>query len=464
MMQTKRKQMFLQLYDHTGFERKLEALALKGWKLEKCGGILGWKFRKIEPAKLRYKVVYFPDASEFDPAPDDRQAEYIELCDKSGWEYIDHSAQMLIFCTKYPYATPIETDAMMQVETIHKAMKKSYLPGQIGLLALAVLQMLLCAARWRREPVNMLLFDGLLMSYVSYILLGVLCAYHLVQYFLWRRKALVAAEDGEFVETKGRNFFEKISLVILAAWFIPWLISLSDDAYLLRVALMTFAVLVGMIALVNGTKVLMQKMEFDAETTRIATWSAVLLGTVMAIGILLFGIFDWPAAPSAQKEGYVTTYEYLGRTHYIYDDPIPLTLEQLGIDAEYENRSRVQDVTKSMLITVYNGQEVAPWGMPVQNLPELYYTITIPKLNLLLDACVEDVLNDRRIDNLYGISREVDGELWQAKCVFERVQEENSNVHYTVVWEDRILEILLPMSPNDEQIHVIIEHLKTYNP
>ena len=69
MIQTKRKQMFLQLYDHTGFERQLEALALKGWKLEKCGGFLGWKFRKIEPAKLRYKVVYFPDASEFDPAP-----------------------------------------------------------------------------------------------------------------------------------------------------------------------------------------------------------------------------------------------------------------------------------------------------------------------------------------------------------------------------------------------------------
>ena len=29
MMKTKRKQMLLQLYDHTGFERKLEALALR---------------------------------------------------------------------------------------------------------------------------------------------------------------------------------------------------------------------------------------------------------------------------------------------------------------------------------------------------------------------------------------------------------------------------------------------------
>ena len=117
MMQTKRKQMLLQLYDHTGFERKLEQMARKGWKLEQCGTFLGWKFRRIEPTELRYKVVYFPDASEFDPKPGDKQAEFMELCDQSGWEYIDHTAQMLIFCTPYPYATPIETHAMMQVET-----------------------------------------------------------------------------------------------------------------------------------------------------------------------------------------------------------------------------------------------------------------------------------------------------------------------------------------------------------
>ena len=61
--------MLLQLYDHTGFERKLE----------QCGTFLGWKFRRIEPTELRYKVVYFPDASEFDPKPGDKQAEFMEL-------------------------------------------------------------------------------------------------------------------------------------------------------------------------------------------------------------------------------------------------------------------------------------------------------------------------------------------------------------------------------------------------
>ena len=147
MMPTKRKQMLLQLYDHTGFERKLEQMALKGLKLEKCGTFLGWKFRRIEPTALRYKVVYFPDASEFDPELMTKQREFIELCEQSGWEYIDSIGQMMVFCTAYPFATAIETDAMLQVETVHKAMKKSFLPGQFGLLAVAILQLLIFGYR-----------------------------------------------------------------------------------------------------------------------------------------------------------------------------------------------------------------------------------------------------------------------------------------------------------------------------
>ena len=464
MMQTKRKQMFLQLYDHTGFERKLEALALKGWKLEKCGGFLGWKFRKIEPAKLRYKVVYFPDASEFDPAPGDRQAEFMELCDQSGWEYIDHSAQMLIFCTGYPYATPIETDAMMQVETVHKAMKKSYLPGQIGLLALAILQLLIFAHRWQREPVNMLLFDGLIMSYVSYILLGVLCAYHLVQYFLWRRKALAAAEDGEFVETKGRTLLEKISLVILAAWFVPWLISLSDDAYLLRVALLTFAVLLGMLLLVNGTKILMQKLNVSAETNRTISWLMVFLTTLIAIVVIMGSIMSDVGERNDAGKPHVATYEFAGSTHYVYDDPIPLTLEDLGIDADYENRSRVQDVTESMLITVYNGQEIAPWGSPAENPPELYYTITIPRFKGLVEHCAEDILDDKRILNLYGIPEPCDPDIWQAEEAYLSAGGNGDVSYYTVVYDDRILEICFPTIPTAEQIEIAVNVLRDYQP
>ena len=147
----------------------------------------------------------------------------------------------------------------------------------------------------------------------------------------------------------------------------------------------------------------------------------------------------------------------------MYDDPIPLTLDGLGIEADYEKRSRVHDVTRSALITVYNGQEIAPWGAET-GLPELYYTLTIPRMKMLMDVCAKDILDDRRVRSLYGEYKEVDTSLWQATQVFLRTVEENEGVHYTVIWSDRIMELLLPAPPTDAQIQTIAERLKTYKP
>lgn len=463
MMQTKRKQMLLQLYDHTGFERKLEAMALQGWKLEQCGTFLGWKFRRIEPTALRYKVVYFPEASEYDPEPGDKQAEFMELCDRSGWEYIDHSAQMLIFCTAYPYATPIETDAMLQVETVHKAMKKSFLPGQIGLLVLAFLELVLLGYRLHREFLNVMTFDGLLVAFAAYIIMGLMCAYHLGSYFLWRRKALAAAEDGDFVETRGNNWFEKLCLIILTVIFGAWMMSISHDAYLVRVAFVTFGVILGMLLFVNGGKLLMQKLGYDADTNRTVSILLVVVGTIGMILILFHFITDINYDDGNEKP-YADTYEYAGRTHYIYDDPIPLTLEDLGISADYEHRSRAEDVTKSMLITVYNGQEIAPWGTPVENPPELYYTVTIPRFEGMVEPCAEDILDDKRILNLYGIPEACDPTVWEAEAAYLSAGGNGDVAYFTLIYADRVVEIAFPEMPTAEQIKIAVDALKTYEP
>ena len=465
MMQTKRKQMFLQLYDHTGFERRLEQLALKGWKLEKCGTFLGWKFRKIEPTALRYKVVYFPEASEYDPQPGDKQAEFMELCEQSGWEYIDHAAQMLIFCTKYPFATPIETDAMMQVETVHKAMKKNYLPGQIGLLVLSIFQLVLFGYRLKHEFMYAIMYDGLLVSYFAYFIMALLCVHHLAGYFLWRRKALAAAEDGIFVETKGSNVIERLSLLALFGVLGIWLVSISDDVYLSRVALMTFVAIVAVIAIANGAKLLMQKLGIEAGTNRIATTFLIFGGMIVALFAVVFGGI-WPSYDdSLQETDYLTTYEYVGITHYVYDYPIPLTLEMLGIEADYEYRSRFQDVTESMLITVYNGQELAPWGTPVKDPPEIYYTLTIPRFKGMIERIAEEVMDDNRIHGLYGEFVSIDAAPWGAEEAYVSVDENGvETCYYTLIYPNRIVEIKLPCVPTAEQIGIITDALCEYEP
>lgn len=55
-------------YDHAGIVRHLEDMARQGWQLEKAGSVF-WTYRRCKPTELRYAVVYFSKASQFDPEP-----------------------------------------------------------------------------------------------------------------------------------------------------------------------------------------------------------------------------------------------------------------------------------------------------------------------------------------------------------------------------------------------------------
>ena len=53
-------------YDHTGLERHLEKMAANGWMLESVG-TYALRYRRCEPKKLRFAVVYYPKTDSFCP-------------------------------------------------------------------------------------------------------------------------------------------------------------------------------------------------------------------------------------------------------------------------------------------------------------------------------------------------------------------------------------------------------------
>ena len=53
-------------YDHTGLERHLEKMATNGWMLESVG-TYALRYRRCEPKKLRFAVVYYPKTDSFCP-------------------------------------------------------------------------------------------------------------------------------------------------------------------------------------------------------------------------------------------------------------------------------------------------------------------------------------------------------------------------------------------------------------
>ena len=72
MKETKRCFADFSFYDPPAIQQKLEDMAAQGWMFHKPGRFL-WTYRQITPQKLRFAVTYFPDASDFDPAPTEAQ-------------------------------------------------------------------------------------------------------------------------------------------------------------------------------------------------------------------------------------------------------------------------------------------------------------------------------------------------------------------------------------------------------
>ncbi|MEI3348987.1 MAG: DUF2812 domain-containing protein [Dysosmobacter sp.] len=183
MKNTKRELVFYSFYDFTGLASHLEAMAAKGWLAEKIG-TLSIRYRRIQPQTLRFAVTYFPDASEFDAAPTSGQEVFRDYCAQAGWEFAFQWAQMQVFYTSRPDAVPIETDPSIQVETIHRSMRRNFLPGTILMLILSLFQLGMLFWRINTDPVDLLSNASYLLSFFllaagaagQHLVAGTLCA------------------------------------------------------------------------------------------------------------------------------------------------------------------------------------------------------------------------------------------------------------------------------------------------
>lgn len=83
MNQTKRLLVPLSVYDQRAMESLLEKQAAEGWLLTRIGTPF-WTFERIAPQPLRFAVVYFSKATEYDPLPTEDQKDKEILCVQSG--------------------------------------------------------------------------------------------------------------------------------------------------------------------------------------------------------------------------------------------------------------------------------------------------------------------------------------------------------------------------------------------
>lgn len=125
MKDIKKRFEIFSFYDHTGMERHLEEMAKQGWILERLTNSR-WVYRRAEPQRVHVTVSYDCRRSVFDP--DGKEGEREEMFRHTGWKLVASSGKMQIFYNWEEDPLPLETDPVTGVESLHKAMRQSYLP------------------------------------------------------------------------------------------------------------------------------------------------------------------------------------------------------------------------------------------------------------------------------------------------------------------------------------------------
>ncbi|MBQ6850105.1 MAG: DUF2812 domain-containing protein [Oscillospiraceae bacterium] len=125
MKETKRKLVFFAPYDYDGMTNHFEEMSEAGWLIESVKGNL-WKYKKIQPQKLKFAVTHFENFTFNEAAPDNGQTEFLEMCESSGWKLAAHYNSMMVFVTDIDNPVSVETDPVVQLKNIHKSVKPMF--------------------------------------------------------------------------------------------------------------------------------------------------------------------------------------------------------------------------------------------------------------------------------------------------------------------------------------------------
>lgn len=466
MKDIKRRFETYSFFDHTGIEMHLEKMAEKGWLIKKITNT-GWIYRRIEPKKLLFTVTYYPKASAFDPEPTEEQKTFHEFCEHSGWILAATSAQMQIFYNEKENPIPIETDPVLELETIHNAAKKSFLPIYFVFLALAFLNGGLFISRLLGDPIGLLSSAANLLTGFSWTMLLLLCIVELGGYYLWRYKAKKAAERGEFLDTPNHSRLQRFILFVVVIGFACWVItSIMVGSHLQWfIGVLVILYMIVLIFLVNAIKQLLKRKKAPAGLNRTVT---VVTSFVLAFAMMVTITFvTLKAVQSGAFEKDAEKYEYRGQTWILHQDELPLTVEDL-LDVKFDGYIKEQRSNESLLL----GQLVIHQHprLDTENfkeIPDLEYTITVVKAPFLYNLCKDRLLreqdesSDERIPegfkNVYEVK---DATPWGAQEVYQLVSQDVGPMNwYLLCYKDRIIEIRFDWEPTSEQMSVVAEKL-----
>ncbi len=432
MRDVKRRIETYSFYDRSAISSHLEAMAAKGWQLERITSSF-WYYRRAQPQKLRYAVTYYPSGSAFDPEPNPGLGELYELCEHAGWEFVTAFAEMQIFVNSRPDPVPLETDPAVDLVAIEKSAKRRLMKPYWAILVIGVVVAFLGIGGFINDPVYSLSGVWGLPMGVVFLLLGIAAAAELRSYYRWRALARTAAERGERVKTSSPMRLTRALMAaacaVLALAVFGALFS-GDEMWLASILVVLVVWLIANVVM----RVSVDKFKRSGMSKSFNAGVSVLIVFVLCFALYsLGGEFIYDSAVAHNDDNRYVNYS--------------LSLEDLTGEPTpgyIRSQSRRESVilAQSSLDEFYSEHAPEPGG---EDVGRLEYTTTFVKLSALYGFCESFTSRGGEV---------VDPAPWGALRAYSM----GGNA-YTLCYPGRVVEISLPFSPTAEQMAIVYERL-----
>lgn len=322
--------------------------------------------------------------------------------------------------------------------------------------------MFLQLSMFRRDPVEYLSNPLKVYQIPVWICLLLACLYEVGFYFHWTHKAKkVAEEDGVFLPIKTHI---RASYVLLAFSTLFILFSFSSSMKYLIFGLAWSGIMFLIACAANVVKKKLKKKGVSRRTNMVVSLGSVFLLTMLFIMVLMPIIISNGISLSGSEKA-VGNYEHNGITWDIYDDPLPLNVEDLM--ALNANWSKEMDHQETGLVSYTRYEQRALYTEP-REVPNLSYTIIDIKATFLRDYIRQAVLNSRQDevhdDFIFTDHYEpVDASIWGADEVYQLHWSDSILDTYLLFRDNRIVEIKFYWEPTAEQISTVAEILSSFS-
>lgn len=416
-------------YDHTGMVHRLEKIARRGWILDKMGGML-WRYRREEPCRLKYAVVYFPEVTGFEPTPPESHLRLQELCAQAGWILAATAGKFQVYYNEDPDAVPLETDPGIQVDIIHRTMKRNFIPSYLLLSLAAVLQLFMQIADLNKDysvwySGKAYYFSGLAWMMIpawSMILLFYLI--ELGQYFLWYRRAKARAAEGLYTPSPRSRWVQSLAILTLALLLLSWFLTEQMNGFVF--AMLGALALAAVLSVVLSK--LLKKVGASAKVNQVITIGVACILSLMAV----MSVSNYTIQSRRQAEK--------------MDAVLPLRLEDLGYIAPEKAWEKVDERYSPLVSFTHIWQRREYPQEPL----EMEYIIVDVHFAPLWDVCLQDYLK--------AGARTVDAAPWGAQQVWQI--ENPYEAVYLLCWDERMVYMELEKAPDDTQKSIIGSKLK----